>query len=59
MCTDRMARRPDERTYPFCDACGRQIVIGATSLQGIGIACSEKCMNTLCLQHEAAMVRRG
>lgn len=49
----------DERPEPpTCDECLRPINIGIVSLQGVGIACSHKCMNKLAAKHEARMSRR-
>jgi hypothetical protein len=39
-----------------CDACGKTEI--RQTLAGVGRACSDYCMNRLCLQHEAAMARR-
>lgn len=56
----RTSEDRDEPSYaPICDECGRTINFGLISLQGVGIACSHKCMNRLCLKHEAAMTDRG
>ena len=42
---------------PTCDHCGSTAV--RHSLAGVGVACSHKCLNALCLQHESAMQRRS
>jgi hypothetical protein len=40
-----------------CDKCGDDAFHPIT-LQGVGIACSRKCMDVLTRQHEAAMMPR-
>jgi hypothetical protein len=55
-CEDALLESP-----PFevdaCDRCGKTLglLTGKISLQGVGIACSRRCMDTLVAQHERAM----
>ena len=51
----RLRESQDRDVSPTCDECGQTIGMGAKTLQGVGIACSDACLNRLCLKHEAAM----
>lgn len=58
-CEDGIRESPPMDVFPMCDACGGSILFGARTLAGVGIACSDQCLNRLCLQHEAALMKRG
>jgi hypothetical protein len=53
-------RSDEDDTYAVarCDHCGLPLLGGAKSLAGVGIACSDKCLNAICLLHEQFMDRR-
>jgi hypothetical protein len=46
--------RPDD-AVTCCDNCGAPLIHGAKSIAGVGVGCSSKCLNALCLKHEALM----
>ena len=54
-CTEAWARPKDRELVTCCDNCGAPLIHGAKSIAGVGVGCSSKCLNALCLKHEAAM----
>ena len=54
----RLREAEDREPVACCDNCGAPLLWGAKTLQGVGSACSSKCLNAICLKHEARMLSR-